>query len=108
MTSLTTAAPPLDEDAGVYAHGADAYPFPGTVAESLVLVVAPSTGRFRPESIAGDGEAGQLIGHITGGRGRSDEVRMPVDGQVRSFLVRSGQLVRTGQTLAWLDRSARV
>lgn len=111
MTSITTAAPLVDVDddeAGVFAHSADAHPFPGTVAESLALVVAPSTGRFRPQDLDGHGVAGQLIGHITGGRGRADEVRMPVDGRVRSFLVRPGQLVRAGQSLAWLDRSARV
>lgn len=79
-------------------------PFPGSVAERLALAVAPTTGRFRPQVAAGRLERGELLGHVTGGRGRADDVRMPVDGEVRSLLVRPGQLVRAGQGLAWLSR----
>lgn len=82
----------------------------GTVAEALVVVVAPSTGRFRPlaEITEGDETAvdpGTLLGHVTGGRGRADEVRAPAAGAVRRLLARPGQVVRRGQPLAWLERA---
>lgn len=76
----------------------------GSVAESLALAVAPSTGRFHPQVGSGRLERGDLVGHVTGGRGRADDVRMPVDGHVEALLVRPGQLVRAGQCLAWLRR----
>ncbi len=77
----------------------------GTCADTMGLVVAPATGRFEPTSITGRISAGQLLGHITGGRGRADEVRSPVDARLKDLLVRPRQLVRRGQALAWLDVS---
>ena len=77
----------------------------GTCADSMGLVVAPTTGRFEPAIGTGRVRAGQLLGHITGGRGRADEVRAPVDALLKNLLVRPRQLVRRGQALAWLDVS---
>lgn len=77
----------------------------GTCADSMGLVVAPTTGRFEPATGTGRVRAGQLLGHITGGRGRADEVRAPVDALLKNLLVRPRQLVRRGQALAWLDVS---
>ena len=77
----------------------------GTCADTLGLVVAPTTGRFEPASASGRISAGQLLGHITGGRGRADEVRSPVDARLKDLLVRPRQLVRRGQALAWLEVS---
>jgi multidrug efflux pump subunit AcrA (membrane-fusion protein) len=77
----------------------------GTCADSMGLVVAPTTGRFEPTSVTGRIRAGELLGHITGGRGRADEVRSPVDARLKDLLVRPRQLVRRGQALAWLDVS---
>jgi biotin carboxyl carrier protein len=84
-------------------------PFAGTVAERLVLAVAPSTGRFRPLlALTGEAahslESGELMGHITGGKDRADEVRAPTGAHLRDLLVRPGQLVAAGQGLAWLER----
>ncbi len=79
--------------------------FMGTVADRLAVAVAPSTGRFAPAVQApARVEAGELIGHITGGGGRADEVRAPVAAEVRELLARPGQLVGLGQGLAWLER----
>jgi hypothetical protein len=75
----------------------------GTCADTLGLVVAPTTGRFEPAAARGRIRAGQLLGHITGGRGRADEVRSPVDARLKDLLVRPRQLVRRGQALAWLE-----
>ncbi len=77
----------------------------GTCAHTMGLVVAPTTGRFEPASVMGRVSAGELLGHITGGRGRADEVRSPVDASLKNLLVRPRQLVRQGQALAWLDVS---
>lgn len=77
----------------------------GTCASSMGLVVAPTTGRFQPTAIGERIRAGDLLGHITGGRGRADEVRSPVDALLKNLLVRPRQLVRRGQALAWLDVS---
>jgi multidrug efflux pump subunit AcrA (membrane-fusion protein) len=77
----------------------------GTGAETLGLVVAPTTGRFEPTTVTGRIRAGDLLGHITGGRGRADEVRAPVDARLKDLLVRPRQLVRRGQALAWLEVS---
>jgi biotin carboxyl carrier protein len=78
----------------------------GTCADTLGLVVAPTTGRFEPATTNGRIRAGQLLGHITGGRGRADEVRSPVDARLKDLLVRPRQLVRRGQALAWLEVSS--
>ena len=75
----------------------------GTVAESLALAVAPSTGRFQPVRTVAV-QAGETLGFITGGKGRADEVVAPVAGAVARLLVRPGQLVTRGQGLVWLER----
>lgn len=81
--------------------------FDGTVAADLAIAVSPSTGRFRPADVAaGTLPAGALLGHVTGGGGRADEVRAPVSAALREVLVRPGQLVARGQPLAWLQRVA--
>jgi biotin carboxyl carrier protein len=77
----------------------------GTVAEDLVLVVAPATGRFRPSGIEAVAP-GHLLGHVTGGQGRADAVVAPAAGAVARLLVRPNQLVMRGQGLVWLRRSA--
>lgn len=77
----------------------------GTCADTMGLVVAPTTGRFEPALVGVRIRAGELLGHITGGRGRADEVRAPVDALLKDLLVRPRQLVRAGQALAWLDVS---
>ena len=82
-------------------------PFDGSVAADLVLAVAPSTGRFEPLDGVGARtrlRTGDLIGHVTGGRGRSDAIRCPVDAEVCDLLARPGQSVTRGQGLAWLRR----
>ncbi len=76
----------------------------GTVAESLAVAVAPSTGRFQPVRVPSVA-AGETLGFITGGKGRADEVVAPVAGTVARLLVRPGQLVSRGQGLVWLQRS---
>jgi biotin carboxyl carrier protein len=78
----------------------------GTVADTMGLVVAPTTGRFEPATTNGRIRAGQVLGYITGGRGRADEVRAPVDARLKNLLVRPRQLVRRGQALAWLEVSS--
>ena len=92
----------------VLAHARTASPvapeLAGTVAESLVLAVAPTTGRFRPAVDLGAVIEGATVGVVTGGRGRSDEVTAPLDGTVHRLLARPGQLVRRGQPLAWIQR----
>ncbi len=77
----------------------------GSLFDDLVVIVAPSTGRFRPLADVDAVEAGALVGHVTGGRGRADEVRSPVRAVLRDLLVRPGQLVARGQGLAWLGRT---
>jgi biotin carboxyl carrier protein len=62
----------------------------GTCADTLGLVVAPTTGRFQPAAASG----------------RADEVRAPVDARLKNMLVRPRQLVRQGQALAWLEVSS--
>ena len=51
-----SSAPPVTEPASLA----------GTVADTLGLVVAPTTGRFEPATTNGRIRAGQLLGHITG------------------------------------------
>lgn len=78
-----------------------------TTAESLRLATAPSTGRFRP-GVAADARVadGEVIGWITGGNGRADEVRSPAAGTVRAHLARPGQLVQHRRALLWIDAAA--
>ena len=73
----------------------------GSAAERLLLLVAPTNGRFAPTLTAGSAPAGAVIAHINGGRGRQTEVRTPVAVEVRGLLLRAGQLVTSGQALAW-------
>lgn len=79
----------------------------GSVADTLTVVSAPAIGRFVPAVEApARVEPGQLLGHITGGKGRADEVVVPVAGTLKELLARPGQLVGLGQGLAWLERVA--
>lgn len=78
----------------------------GSCADGLGIVVAPSTGRYEPVTSDGVVTDGQLLGHVTGGRGRADEVRSPIQARIRAILVRPRQLVRQGQPLIWLHREA--
>jgi biotin carboxyl carrier protein len=85
------------------------HPLAATVAADLRLAVAPSTGRFQPRQgvdLRAGVERGVVLGYVTGGRGRADEVRSPVHGTVHGMLVRPGQLVTRGQQLIWLETSA--
>lgn len=118
MTDLLI-RPPTEAKPGRGAAQSDVEPpptaFSGSTAGTLVLVVAPSTGRFRPcgpasRASAGRGAdelvpAGTLLGHTTGGRGRADAARAPLDLRLHGLLVRSGQLVQRGQPLAWGERA---
>jgi biotin carboxyl carrier protein len=79
-----------------------------SVACTLVLVAAPSTGRYRPLLEEGRTVRGKVLGHVTGGKGRADEVLAPVDGELARLLVRPGQLVFAGQGLAWIHADALV
>ena len=81
--------------------------FVGTVADRMSIAVAPSTGRFAPGvDVPSVVSTGDLIGHITGGNGRADEVRAPVGAYLKELLARPGQLVGLGQGLAYLERVA--
>jgi biotin carboxyl carrier protein len=110
MTDLLTRA--HEQAVAGAASPADAHAtLAGSVAETLTLAVASSTGRFRPVAELGQRgatgswvRAGQLLGHVTGGRGRADEVRSPSDARLCALLVRAGQLVSRGQGLVWLCR----
>lgn len=108
MTALPTDAPaPAREAAPDPTRAVDpASALRGTVAEELVVLVAPTTGRFRPheDPVGRWYELGALLGHVTGGKGRADEVVAPVSATVADLLVRPGQLVHQGQGLAWLRR----
>src|SRR5919106_3832732 len=78
----------------------------GTCADTLGLVVAPTTGRFEPAATNGRIRAGQLLGHITGGPGGGGEGGAPFGARMKDLLVRPRQLVRRGQALAWLEVSS--
>ncbi|MGI9016897.1 MAG: hypothetical protein ACR2HR_07315 [Euzebya sp.] len=81
--------------------------FVGTVADRMSIAVAPSTGRFAPVVEApAMVKPGDVIGHITGGNGRADEVYAPVGATLKELLARPGQLVALGQGLAYLERVA--
>jgi biotin carboxyl carrier protein len=104
--SPTVAAPPLPAPAvaGEVAGGEPASALEGTVAASMGLLVAPTTGRFRALAHSGVLRAGQVLGVVTGGRGRADEVRVPVAAEVCGLLALEGQIVQVGQALAWVRR----
>lgn len=81
--------------------------FAGTVADRMSIAVAPSTGRFAPAVEApATLSPGDLIGHITGGNGRADEVVAPIGATLKEMLARPGQLVGLGQGLAYMERTA--
>ncbi|MBA3373140.1 MAG: hypothetical protein M3493_12970 [Actinomycetota bacterium] len=105
MTELLTRSRPAAGPPAPADHSEPATALAGTVADDLVVVVAPSTGRFQPRADVDAVERGDLMGHVTGGRGRADEVRSPVRAILRDLLVRPGQLVMAGQGLMWLARA---
>lgn len=74
----------------------------GTTAAGMALLVAPTVGRFQPVADAGLLGPGSVVGVVTGGAGRADEVRIPVAAEVCGFLAMQGQTVQAGQPLAWL------
>jgi len=115
MTPVSTIAPPRPAAApvatpaplvggAVVARGSadPASCLAGSVAHGMGLVVAPSTGRFRPLVDSGRVDAGTVIAVVTGGGGRADEVRVPVSAVVNGLLARAGQLVQPGQAVAWI------
>ncbi len=84
--------------------------FDGSVAADLALAVAPTSGRFEPLDGVGPSarlRAGDLIGHVTGARGRAVAIHCPVDAEVGDLLARPGQAVTRGQGVAWLRREER-
>jgi hypothetical protein len=83
---------------------APASTFAGSVAAEMSLLVAPTTGRFRPRAGLGLVGRGALIGVVTGGGGRVSEVRAPLAAEVCGLLAIDGQLVQAGQALAWIRR----
>lgn len=86
-----------------------------TTGESLAVpervIVAPTSGRFRPVGAAEPGEAGeagdpqldreQVIGFVDG-VGHSTPVRSPFKGRMMGLLAHAGERVREGQPVAWL------
>lgn len=86
--ALPTASPPPPELAG-------------TTAERMLVVVAPSNGRFQPALEAGAVAEGGVVGHIAGGSRRRESVRTPADVVVQGLLIRPGQLVMRGEALLW-------
>jgi hypothetical protein len=72
-----------------------------TTAESLVVVVAPGNGRFHPSQTLGGVRAGEVLGHLTVGQGRTVEVPSPADLRVEGLLTRPGQLITAGDALLW-------
>lgn len=95
MPTTTTIASPATRTASAAAELA------GSAADRLVLIVAPCNGRFRPLVDAGPVTAGQVVAHVTGARGRADEVTAPVTGRIQGLLTMAGHLVTRGQALAW-------
>ena len=74
----------------------------GSTAESLVLIVAPTNGRFRPVVRDGAVRSGDVVAQVTAGRDGVHDVACPVpDAVVEGLLTRPGQLVTRGQALAW-------
>ena len=106
MTTVAVAPPPspIIPDATAAIGGDPASTLVGSVAARMGLLVAPAIGRFRALVAAGRVEPGTLIGVVTGGGGRADEVRVPVAAIVCGLLALEGQLVQSGQALAWIRR----
>jgi len=76
----------------------------GTTAQGMALLVAPAVGRFQARAEAGLVGEGTIVGVVTGGGGRTDQVCAPVAAEVCGLLAFDGQLVQPGQPLAWLRR----
>jgi len=74
----------------------------GTTAAGMALLVAPAVGRFQPVAETGMLGPDGVVGLVTGGAGRQDEVRVPVAAEVCGILAVEGQMVQQGQPLAWL------
>ncbi len=111
--SSTTIAPPEPAPAPVLyadaeAASTDAPPstLAGSVAADMSLLAAPTTGRFRARVDSGIVGPGTVVGVVTGGGGRADEVLVPVAAEVCGLLALDGQLVQAGQALAWIRRVA--
>ena len=73
----------------------------GSTADRLLLIVAPSNGRFRPGVTEGPVAAGGVVAQVVGGRDQATDVACPVAATVQGLLTRPGQLVTRGQALAW-------
>lgn len=77
-------------------------PAPGSLLDSLVVVVAPRTGRCRLHAPLGPLQRGDQIGAVVGGAGHEEPIRVPADGSLEGVLVIDGQPVSAGQPIAWL------
>jgi biotin carboxyl carrier protein len=107
MTDLLTRMPPAPPATVADEAAAPGTALAGSVAHDLAVVVAPTTGRFRPAVEPGAAVVpGTVLGHVTGGGGRADAVVTPVAGLVADLLARPKQLVYRGQGLAWLQGDA--
>ena len=73
----------------------------GSIADGLIVVVAPVNGRFHPSLSEGVVAAGTVVGRVTSGSHGSTDVRIPVAASVRGLLTMAGHLVTRGQALAW-------
>ena len=99
MSPLATSAPaPIDLAAPAAPPRSD---LAGSTAESLLVVVAPSNGRFEPLVSYGRVEAGTVVGRVTTGRGTATDVRVPATASIAGLLTLPGHLVTRGQALAW-------
>jgi len=72
----------------------------GSTADRLVLVVAPTNGRFLAGGASGPVAAGAVVGQITSRRAAVD-VCAPAAIVVEGLLAVPGRLVTQGQALAW-------
>lgn len=110
MASTITLAPDLDVLDAPELEAGDVWgtepvsSLAGTTAAGMALLVAPAVGRFQAAAEAGLLGPGGVVGIVTGGGGRQDQVRVPVAAEICGFLALDGQLVQSGQPLAWLRR----
>ena len=69
------------------------------------VIIAPTSGRFRP--VADEGADGadiseaQVIGYVEG-HGESVPVRSPFRGLLMGLMAHAGERVREGQPVAWM------